>query len=151
MPYSHRPYDSVAQHQVIGSGGFGSCSSSVAVGDGCGGSLLSSNRQGCFVVRELQSRLVVVSCCHWDLSIRITWIDSFKPPPQQQAIFKHQAVVTCLTLTDDAGPTNFLVSGSKDSTIIVWTWNEKLPLESAPKLILYGHNDEVTHPLWPQS
>jgi WD40 repeat protein len=38
----------------------------------------------------------------------------------------------------------FLVSGSRDSTIIVWTWHEKQPLESSAKHVLYGHNDEVS-------
>ncbi|XP_063308911.1 neurobeachin-like protein 2 isoform X7 [Pelobates fuscus] len=99
---------------------------------------------------ELSSKTLVVSHDakllfsggHWDNSLRVTSLSKGKVIGH---ITRHIDVVTCLAL-DVCGI--YLISGSRDTTCIVWqvlqqgglSWN----LSQKPVQVLYGHDDEVT-------
>lgn len=84
--------------------------------------------------------LLLFSSHREDNCVKSTVLESFKPI---QSIPGHQDVVTCLATTED-GTT--LVTGSKDTTLLVWSVIFKssgYQLEDLPKFALNGHNDEV--------
>jgi len=56
----------------------------------------------------------LLSCGHWDNSFRVTAIDS---GVNVHSVSAHKDIVTCLALSE-AG--DFLVTGSKDTTVCVW-------------------------------
>lgn len=85
---------------------------------------------------------MILSCGHWDCSIKCSWLDNSRPP---QSLREHKDLVTCLALGADG---RTFVTGSKDTTILVWEilYIKGSPSRVAekPKHILYGHNDDVT-------
>jgi len=75
-----------------------------------------------------------------DNCLKSTVLESFKPI---QSLPGHQDVVTCLAVTDDGAT---LVTGSKDTTLLVWNIGQRNSLyylDDLPKFSLNGHNDEV--------
>ncbi len=82
---------------------------------------------------------LLVSCGHWDNSFKASWSEGTK---QAQHISVHRDIVTCVELADDG---SVLVTGSKDTTTMVWRVNPRSwRIEEEPLHILSGHNDEVT-------
>ena len=85
---------------------------------------------------------LILSCGHWDSSIKCTWINQSRPI---QSLNKHKDLVTCIALGVD-GKT--FVTGSKDTTVLVWNINYQkgiaVYVDETPQHILYGHNGEVT-------
>lgn len=98
---------------------------------------ISSNLFGCS-----RDGSLILSCGHWDSSIKCTWIDQSRP---QQSLNKHKDIVTCLAIGSDG---NLFVTGSRDTTVLVWEINYNrgyaYHVDENPIHILYGHNEEVT-------
>ncbi|XP_077976450.1 neurobeachin-like isoform X2 [Styela clava] len=108
-------------------------------------SVLSS----CFVVTA--DNRYLVSCGYWDRSIRIIATDTGK---LNQVIFGHWDVVTCLVRSDTyIGGDCYIVSGSRDATLLLWYWNGRRnriigdsssPAENpSPRAVLTGHDTEL--------
>ena len=98
---------------------------------------ISSNLFGCS-----RDGSLILSCGHWDSSIKCTWIDQSRP---QQSLNKHKDIVTCLAIGCDG---NLFVTGSRDTTVLVWEIDynrgSAFRVDENPIHILYGHNEEVT-------
>ncbi|KAJ5072102.1 beach domain-containing protein [Anaeramoeba ignava] len=93
------------------------------------------NLGNCFDSPENED--ILFSCGYWDDSFKITNLQNRECI---QSIIWHRDIVTCLKFNR-----NFLVTGSKDTTLIVWDCNfnsGKIFLDS-PKNILCEHNDEI--------
>jgi len=103
---------------------------------------------------------VVFSCGYWDNTFKLSLVESSR---LLQSVLKHKDIVTCLALD---GRT--LVTGSRDTTLMVWDVLSKTVTNSSinslsssntiqnvdntnvianevPLHILYGHDDEVTY------
>ena len=108
----------------------------------------------------------VLSCGHWDNSVRVTAVGSGQ---LHQSLTAHKDIVTCMGISEMG---DVLVTGSKDATVMVWQNHEfidkasegradetqgkqhaagshhshhgELLLCDRPKHVLYGHDDEVT-------
>uniref|UniRef100_A0A3Q2YNQ3 LPS responsive beige-like anchor protein n=2 Tax=Hippocampus comes TaxID=109280 RepID=A0A3Q2YNQ3_HIPCM len=102
----------------------------------------------CFIVTA-DNRFILL-CGFWDKSFRIYSTDTGK---LTQIVFGHRDVVTCLARSESyIGGDCYVVSGSRDATLLLWYWNGKLSSigESAatgittPRAILTGHDCEVT-------
>ncbi|XP_057698664.1 lipopolysaccharide-responsive and beige-like anchor protein isoform X2 [Corythoichthys intestinalis] len=102
----------------------------------------------CFVVTA-DNRFILL-CGFWDKSFRIYSTDTGK---LTQIVFGHRNVVTCLARSESyIGGDCYLLSGSRDATLLLWYWNGKLnsigesPSTgiSTPRAILTGHDCEVT-------
>jgi WD40 repeat protein len=89
----------------------------------------------------LPDHRLLFSCGHWDNSFKVTLIDSGR---LLQSISQHRDVVTCLALAIDYGQI-WLVTGSRDCTLIIWEINPLLekPIIQPPMHVLYGHDDSV--------
>ena len=89
----------------------------------------------------LPEHRILFSCGHWDNAIKVSSAESSR---LMQSMSYHKDVVTCLDLATDFGNT-WLVSGSRDCTVIVWEINPALdlPIISSPLHLLYGHDDAV--------
>jgi WD40 repeat protein len=85
---------------------------------------------------------IIFSCGHWDHSFKATLADNGK---LLQSVLVHSEVVTCIDLASDYGQ-HWLVSGSKDCTVMVWEVNpdRAAPVSWNPLHVLYGHDDTVT-------
>lgn len=85
---------------------------------------------------------LIFSCGHWDHSFRATSLDTGR---LVQNITQHSDVVTCVACARDFGR-YWLVTGSRDCTLMVWEINleRDLPLGTQPLHILYGHDDAIT-------
>ena len=106
----------------------------------------------CFAV--LPDARLVLSCGHWDHSLRCTAVDSGLAV---QTLRQHRDVVTCLAL--GAGG-EVLVTGSRDTTLMIWGGVQSarkarpgggkaaphMPLHAGPRRVLYGHDEEVGSP-----
>ncbi|KAJ5067923.1 beige/beach-related [Anaeramoeba ignava] len=89
----------------------------------------------CFAVTKNEKNIII--CGYWDNSFKIYNTETFK---LKQSISHHKDIVTCLALDDD-----LLVTGSRDTTVIVWKLQvTKGKVLEKPMHILYGHNDEVS-------
>ena len=86
---------------------------------------------------------LLFSCGHWDASFKVTAADTCR---QIQSIKHHRDVVSCIATATDFGH-NWLVTGSRDCTVIVWEVNPERvdgPVNLHPLYVLYGHDDVVT-------
>ncbi|XP_076003760.1 lipopolysaccharide-responsive and beige-like anchor protein isoform X3 [Genypterus blacodes] len=91
----------------------------------------------------------ILLCGFWDKSFRVYSSDSGK---LTQIVFGHRDVVTCLARSESyIGGDCYVLSGSRDATLLLWYWNGKLSSigESpgnfiTPRAILTGHDCEVT-------
>lgn len=57
---------------------------------------------------------MLISGGHWDNTVKIVPVDH---PTHVQSLFGHKDKITCLCLTEDG---KFLVTGSDDTTVLVW-------------------------------
>ncbi|KAJ5068656.1 beach domain-containing protein lvsc [Anaeramoeba ignava] len=90
--------------------------------------------QNCLTTTETQKLLI--SCGFWDDSFKLTNLESMQ---LIQSNRKHKDIVTCLKFEK-----NILVTGSRDTTVMLWKFNTKIgQFDQEPINILYGHDDEV--------
>jgi WD40 repeat protein len=90
----------------------------------------------------LQEASLLFSCGHWDWSVRVTSAENGK---LLQILSQHHDVVTCLAVAKDHG-SRWLVTGSRDCTIIVWDIivDRNQLISVHPIRTLYGHDETVT-------
>uniref|UniRef100_A0A665TPM4 Neurobeachin n=1 Tax=Echeneis naucrates TaxID=173247 RepID=A0A665TPM4_ECHNA len=101
----------------------------------------------CFVITA-DNRFILL-CGFWDKSFRVYSTDSGK---LTQIVFGHRDVVTCLARSESyIGGDCYVLSGSRDATLLLWYWNGKNssigegPSRfTTPRAILTGHDCEVT-------
>ncbi|XP_068607152.1 lipopolysaccharide-responsive and beige-like anchor protein [Brachionichthys hirsutus] len=101
----------------------------------------------CFLITA-DNRFILL-CGFWDKSFRVYSTDTGK---LTQIVFGHRDVVTCLARSESyIGGDCYILSGSRDATLLLWYWNGKLSSigESlgnftTPRAILTGHDCEVT-------
>ncbi|KAG5848457.1 hypothetical protein ANANG_G00098650 [Anguilla anguilla] len=102
----------------------------------------------CFIVTA-DNRFILL-CGFWDRSLRVYSTDSGK---LAQIVFGHWDVVTCLARSESyIGGDCYVLSGSRDATLLLWYWNGKSCCigENAeaefvtPRAVLSGHDCEVT-------
>ncbi|XP_062055494.1 lipopolysaccharide-responsive and beige-like anchor protein isoform X2 [Lepus europaeus] len=102
----------------------------------------------CFVVTS-DNRYILVGG-FWDKSFRVYSTDTGK---LIQVVFGHWDVVTCLTRSESyIGGNCYILSGSRDATLLLWYWNGKSSgvgdnpgsETTTPRAILTGHDYEVT-------
>ncbi|KAM6220988.1 lipopolysaccharide-responsive and beige-like anchor protein [Rhynchocyon petersi] len=102
----------------------------------------------CFVITS-DNRYVLV-CGFWDKSFRVYSTDTGK---LIQVVFGHWDVVTCLTRSESyIGGNCYILSGSRDATLLLWYWNGKSggigdnpgSETATPRAILTGHDYEIT-------
>ncbi|XP_071609775.1 lipopolysaccharide-responsive and beige-like anchor protein isoform X3 [Heliangelus exortis] len=102
----------------------------------------------CFVITS-DNRYILV-CGFWDKSFRVYSTDSGK---LIQVIFGHWDVVTCLARSESyIGGNCYILSGSRDATLLLWYWNGKTSIIgdnprgdfATPRAILTGHDYEIT-------
>ncbi|XP_054634078.1 lipopolysaccharide-responsive and beige-like anchor protein isoform X2 [Dunckerocampus dactyliophorus] len=100
----------------------------------------------CFMVTA-DNRFILL-CGFWDKSFRIYSTDTGK---LTQIVFGHRDVVTCLARSESyIGGDCYVLSGSRDATLLLWYWNGKLNSVgdspgkfTTPRAILTGHDCEV--------
>ncbi|XP_033890048.3 lipopolysaccharide-responsive and beige-like anchor protein isoform X3 [Acipenser ruthenus] len=102
----------------------------------------------CFVITA-DNRFILV-CGFWDKSFRVYSTDSGK---LTQIVFGHRDVVTCLARSESyIGGDCYVLSGSRDATLLLWYWNGKNNSIGenpgtefvTPRAILTGHDCEIT-------
>ncbi|XP_057188742.1 lipopolysaccharide-responsive and beige-like anchor protein isoform X1 [Triplophysa rosa] len=102
----------------------------------------------CFVITA-DNRFILL-CGFWDQSFRIYSTDTGK---LTQIVFGHLDVVTCLARSESyIGGDCYMLSGSRDATLLLWYWNGKNSSIGenpgtefvTPRAILTGHDCEVT-------
>ncbi|XP_051240715.1 lipopolysaccharide-responsive and beige-like anchor protein isoform X4 [Dicentrarchus labrax] len=101
----------------------------------------------CFVITA-DNRFILL-CGFWDKSFRVYSTDSGK---LTQIVFGHRDVVTCLARSESyIGGDCYVLSGSRDATLLLWYWNgknnsigESPGKFTTPRAILTGHDCEVT-------
>eukprot|EP01156_Anaeramoeba_ignava_P006077 Anaeramoba_ignava/a347683_55.p1 GENE.a347683_55~~a347683_55.p1 ORF type:complete len:2217 (+),score=613.13 a347683_55:83-6733(+) len=78
----------------------------------------------------------IICCGFWDDTFKIFSIENSK---MTQSISRHKNVVTCLALDGE-----YLVTGSRDTTVIVWKYDEKEgKVYEKPKHVFLVHDREV--------
>uniref|UniRef100_A0A8C7DZ62 LPS responsive beige-like anchor protein n=1 Tax=Naja naja TaxID=35670 RepID=A0A8C7DZ62_NAJNA len=102
----------------------------------------------CFVITS-DNRYILV-CGFWDKSFRVYSTDTGK---LMQVVFGHWDVVTCLGRSESyIGGNCYILSGSRDATLLLWYWNGKTNSigdntngeTATPRAILTGHDYEIT-------
>uniref|UniRef100_A0A8C6XH37 LPS responsive beige-like anchor protein n=1 Tax=Naja naja TaxID=35670 RepID=A0A8C6XH37_NAJNA len=99
----------------------------------------------CFVITS-DNRYILV-CGFWDKSFRVYSTDTGK---LMQVVFGHWDVVTCLGRSESyIGGNCYILSGSRDATLLLWYWNGKTNsigdnTNATPRAILTGHDYEIT-------
>lgn len=81
---------------------------------------------------------LLVTGGHWDSSFRVLQMDKGK---LIEKINHHNDIVTCMAL-DKAGTGEHLVTGSRDTTCVVWKFKQD-SIVKFPLVTLYGHDCEV--------
>uniref|UniRef100_A0A8D3C258 Neurobeachin n=1 Tax=Scophthalmus maximus TaxID=52904 RepID=A0A8D3C258_SCOMX len=101
----------------------------------------------CFVVTA-DNRYILV-CGFWDKSFRVYSSETGK---LTQIVFGHWDVVTCLARSESyIGGDCYIVSGSRDATLLLWYWSGRHHIIGdnpnsdypAPRAVLTGHDQEV--------
>uniref|UniRef100_A0A8C3SHA2 LPS responsive beige-like anchor protein n=1 Tax=Chelydra serpentina TaxID=8475 RepID=A0A8C3SHA2_CHESE len=100
----------------------------------------------CFVITS-DNRYILV-CGFWDKSFRVYSTDTGK---LIQVVFGHWDVVTCLARSESyIGGNCYILSGSRDATLLLWYWNGKTNSIgdnssdfATPRAILTGHDYEI--------
>lgn len=88
----------------------------------------------------------IFSCAHWDPSFKCVALSQTPTTGTViQSVWRHKDTVTCLALCED---NHTLVTGSRDTTIMVWDLvvqsdSRQPPIAPNPRHILFGHDDEV--------
>ncbi|XP_065110775.1 lipopolysaccharide-responsive and beige-like anchor protein [Paramisgurnus dabryanus] len=102
----------------------------------------------CFVITA-DNRFILL-CGFWDKSFRVYSTDLGK---LTQIVFGHLDVVTCVARSESyIGGDCYILSGSRDATLLLWYWNGKHSTIGedpgtefvTPRAILTGHDCEVT-------
>ncbi|KAI4900882.1 hypothetical protein NFI96_019643 [Prochilodus magdalenae] len=104
----------------------------------------------CFIVTADNRFLLLAG--FWDKSFRVYSTDTGK---LVQIVFGHRDVVTCLVRSESyIGGDCYVLSGSRDATLLLWYWSGKLCSIGdsnsglsefvTPRAILTGHDCEVT-------
>uniref|UniRef100_A0A3Q3MCG6 Neurobeachin n=1 Tax=Mastacembelus armatus TaxID=205130 RepID=A0A3Q3MCG6_9TELE len=102
----------------------------------------------CFIITA-DNRFILL-CGFWDKSFRVYSTDTGK---LTQIVFGHRDVVTCMARSESyIGGDCYILSGSRDATLLLWYWNgkhnsigENPGTEfTTPRAILTGHDCEVT-------
>ncbi|XP_071951821.1 neurobeachin-like isoform X2 [Antedon mediterranea] len=104
----------------------------------------------CYVVTA--DNRFIMACGFWDKSFRIYMADTSKV---SQVVYGHWDVVTCLVRSEcPVSGDCYIVSGSRDATLLVWHWSAKLQWVlgdthmhgevATPRSILTGHDTEIT-------
>ncbi|XP_036880518.2 lipopolysaccharide-responsive and beige-like anchor protein isoform X1 [Manis javanica] len=102
----------------------------------------------CFVITS-DNRYILI-CGFWDKSFRVYSTDTGK---LIQVVFGHWDVVTCLTRSESyIGGNCYVLSGSRDATLLLWYWNGKSSgigdnpggETTTPRAMLTGHDYEIT-------
>uniref|UniRef100_A0A672LSW3 Neurobeachin n=1 Tax=Sinocyclocheilus grahami TaxID=75366 RepID=A0A672LSW3_SINGR len=102
----------------------------------------------CFIITA-DNRFMLL-CGFWDKSFRVYSTDTGK---LTQIVFGHLDVVTCLARSESyIGGDCYVLSGSRDATLLLWYWNGKHSSIGenpgtefvTPRTILTGHDCEVT-------
>ncbi|XP_074485538.1 lipopolysaccharide-responsive and beige-like anchor protein isoform X8 [Sebastes fasciatus] len=101
----------------------------------------------CFIITA-DNRFILL-CGFWDKSFRVYSTDTGK---LSQIVFGHRDVVTCLARSESyIGGDCYVLSGSRDATLLLWYWNgkhnsigESPGKFTTPRAILTGHDCEVT-------
>lgn len=90
----------------------------------------------------LSEAKLLFSCGHWDRSVRVTYIETGR---LVQTLRAHRDVVSCLALAKDYG-SRWLVTGSRDCTIIVWdiAMEKGSFVGATPIRTLHGHDNVVS-------
>jgi hypothetical protein len=90
----------------------------------------------------------VYSAHHWDNSFRLSkpFVNNqFNERKvvlcQEKSIMRHKDLVTCCALCEND---RILVTGSRDTTVMVWATQSFELSNPQPLQILYGHDDEIT-------
>ncbi|ORY69241.1 beach-domain-containing protein [Neocallimastix californiae] len=93
----------------------------------------------CF--ETLPNYLSVISCGYWDNSFVINTFDETEYSP----LYGHFDIVTAVAVSKNV---DFIVTGSKDTTVISWeidrSNSSNTIIKSESKKIYYGHDDEIT-------
>ncbi|CAO2613118.1 Nbea [Lemmus lemmus] len=101
----------------------------------------------CFVVTA-DNRYILI-CGFWDKSFRVYSTETGK---LTQIVFGHWDVVTCLARSESyIGGDCYIVSGSRDATLLLWYWSGRHHIIGdnpnsdypAPRAVLTGHDHEV--------
>uniref|UniRef100_A0A8C8VDW1 Lipopolysaccharide-responsive and beige-like anchor protein n=1 Tax=Pelusios castaneus TaxID=367368 RepID=A0A8C8VDW1_9SAUR len=101
----------------------------------------------CFVITS-DNRYILV-CGFWDKSFRVYSTDTGK---LIQVVFGHWDVVTCLARSESyIGGNCYILSGSRDATLLLWYWNGKANSIgdnssgdfTSPRAVLTGHDYEI--------
>eukprot|EP00794_Sanderia_malayensis_P007276 gene7276-8087_t len=94
----------------------------------------------CFCVTS--DNRYILACGYWDKSFKSFSTDSGR---LLQCVFGHLDVVTCLAYSENvvSGSSAFVVSGSRDATVLVWLWDSKLHRICVPN----DSNAHATAPL----
>ncbi|XP_071511589.1 neurobeachin-like isoform X5 [Diadema antillarum] len=93
----------------------------------------------------------IMACGFWDKSFRVFLTDTCKVT---QVVYGHWDMVTCLGRSEcPVGGDCYIVSGSRDATLLVWHWSAKQQWVlgdnhvhgevATPRAILTGHDTEV--------
>lgn len=90
----------------------------------------------------------IYSAHHWDNSFRLSkpfvnnqYNERKVLLCQEKAIWRHKDLVTCCALCERD---QVLVTGSRDTTIMVWSTEAFESSNPQPLQVLYGHDDEIT-------
>ncbi|XP_022098981.1 neurobeachin-like isoform X3 [Acanthaster planci] len=106
-------------------------------------------KSSCYVVTA--DNRYLMACGFWDKSFRVFLTDTCKVT---QVVYGHWDMVTCLVRSEcPVGGDCYIVSGSRDATLLVWHWSAKvqwvlgenhvLGEMATPRAILTGHDTEV--------
>ncbi|KAJ5076793.1 beach domain-containing protein lvsc [Anaeramoeba ignava] len=83
-----------------------------------------------------QNARFLLACGFWDDSFKIIHTESCK---MIQSVLHHKNTVSCLAVENDR-----LITGSRDTTVLVWSFNTKEgTVSDQPIHILHAHNDTV--------
>ena len=105
----------------------------------------------CSYVVTMDTKYIIM-CPFYDNSIRVYSTETGRIT---QIIYGHKGIVTCLARSECNISSDFyIVSGSQDCSVLLWTWNAKYcqiegnanfnSLNPLPKLTLCGHESAIT-------
>lgn len=145
----------VADPTLAGGAGAASGGGSSGAGQGAKKNALeTSNLCGylqCNYVVTMDAKFIIM-CPFYDNSFRVYATDTGR---LQQVVYGHKGIVTCLARSEcNIAADFFIVSGSQDCSVLLWSWNAKYSqiegngnyqtANPLPKLTLCGHESPIT-------